>query len=187
MSFQSVEKRVCLQWTLRIFLTVACVAMLAFIFSNSLKTGEQSAAQSSTMVDVVQNVASVVAPNSSIATATGAAYERLHAWVRMVAHFAEFALFGALLVWCVVSYTWRREGLYLALFGVCFVPIVDEFLQVFVADRGAEFCDVCIDVAGGICGTLFAIVVLIAIVCIQGSRRAKKERQTAVAVGAVES
>ena len=174
MSFQTAKKRVCLQWALRIFLTVACVAMLAFIFSNSLKTGTQSLGQSSAMVDVVQNVASVVAPNSAIATATGEAYERLHAWVRMVAHFAEFALFGTLLIWCVVSYTWRKEGLYWAIFGVCVVPIVDEFLQCFVAERGAEFFDVCVDVAGGICGALFAIVVLMAIVCVQSRSKTRK-------------
>ncbi len=170
----ALKKGKVLQWALRIFLTAACTAMLAFIFSNSLKTGEQSVKQSSTMVEVVQNVASVVAPNSSIAKATGEAYDRLHMWVRVFAHFAEFALFGALLLWCIASYTWKKEWLWFSLIGVCCVPMMDESLQYFVADRGVEFYDVCIDVTGGICGILFALIVLLVIVCAIEKRQRKK-------------
>ncbi len=174
MKFKSIKKVTLLQWTLRIALTVSCLAVLVFIFSNSLKTGAQSAQQSSTMVEVVQEVVAVVAPNSAIATATGAAYDRLHMWVRIFAHFAEFSLFGALLLWCVVSYTWKKEGLWLSLVGVCLVPIIDESLQFFVAGRGTEFCDVCVDVAGGIFGILFAIVVLLIILWAIDKKRLKK-------------
>ena len=174
MSFKTRTKGKALQWALRILLAAACAAMLAFIFSNSLKTGEQSVKQSSTMVEVVQNVAAVVAPNSGIATATGAAYDRLHMWVRVFAHFAEFAFFGALLLWCIASYTWKKEWLWLSLIGVCCVPMLDESLQYFVADRGAEFYDVCIDVTGGICGILFALAVLLIIVCVIEKRQRKK-------------
>lgn len=179
MSLKGIKKGEILQWTLRIFLTAACVAMLIFIFSNSLKTGAQSARQSSTMVDVVQDVASVIAPNSPIATATGDAYDRLHAYVRVFAHFAEFALFGALLLWCIASYSWKKEGIWLSLAGVAFVPIVDEVLQYFVADRGTELCDVCVDMAGGVCGLLFAVVVLLLIVSVQNRKRAKMQAKQA--------
>lgn len=144
-------------WTLRIVLTAACVLILCFIFSNSLKTGEQSAAQSVAMVDTVQKVASVVAPNSSVATATGAAYDRLHEFIRAAAHFAEFALLGTLLFWCAASYALKKEILLLPLLGVLTVPMIDECLQYFVADRGAELKDVCMDIAGGVFGLLFAV------------------------------
>lgn len=174
MEFKSIKKETLLQWTLRIVLTASCIAVLVFIFSNSLKTGEQSAQQSSTMVEVVQEVAAIIAPNSAIATATGAAYDRLHTYVRIFAHFAEFALFGALLLWCIVSYTWKREGLWFSLVGVCLVPIIDESLQFFVAGRGTEFCDVCVDVAGGVCGILLAIVVLLIILWAVDKKRLKK-------------
>ena len=176
MEFGVEKKGVILQWTLRIFLTAACVAMLAFIFSNSLKTGEKSAAQSSTMVDVVQNVASVVAPNSGIATATGDAYDRLHSYVRIFAHFIEFAAFGALLLWCVSSYTWKKEGLFGVLIGIFCVPIIDEDLQHFVAGRGAQFSDVCLDISGGVCGMLCAVAVLLIILGVRDKRRRKREQ-----------
>jgi VanZ family protein len=157
------------------------MVMLGFIFSNSLKTGEESSQQSSAMVEVVQEVAAVIAPHSAIATATGAAYDQLHELVRAFAHFAEFALFGALLFWCVASYTWKKEGLLFALAGVFVVPVIDENLQRFAANREAELCDVVVDIVGGISGALFAIVVLIIIVCVEERCRNKRKNVTAKA------
>lgn len=133
--------------------------------------------QSSAMVEVVQEVAAVIAPNSSIANATGESYDRLHSWVRAWAHFSEFALFGALLMWCIVSYMWQEKGMWLSLVGVCVVPLIDESLQYFVVDRGVQFYDVCADVAGGICGILFAIVALLIILSVRGRWQRKKLRR----------
>lgn len=174
MRLKSSKIKATARWVLRVFLTAACIAMLAFIFSNSLKTGEQSTQQSSAVVDTVQDVAAVIAPDSSIATATGEAYERLHVWVRLVAHFFEFSLFGGLLLWCIASYTCQGKGLWCALLGVCLVPMIDESLQHFVAGRGAEFFDVCTDVAGGVCGILFALLVLLFIVSVQDKRQERR-------------
>ena len=66
-----------------------------------MQEGEQSAEKSSEVVKAVQKVAAFFDPNSAIATATGEAYDRLHAAVRNWAHFAEFALLGGLL--CVLG------------------------------------------------------------------------------------
>ena len=157
MRFCWIKKRTLWLWVLRGSLTAACIAMLVFIFSNSLKTGEESAEQSLAVVDTVQKVA----PNSTIATATGSADERLHMIVRSVAHFAEFALLGALLLWCAASYTLEKEGLLISLPLALAVPMIDETLQYFVANRGAEWKDVCIDMAGGVMGIMFALLTVI--------------------------
>lgn len=93
---------------LRILLPIVCVALLAFIFGNSLKTGEQSSKQSSTVVNAVQTVAGWIAPDSALATATGAAYDHLHAWVRVIAHFLEFGALGAAMTWCCLSYSLKK-------------------------------------------------------------------------------
>ena len=45
-------KREWLRLALQIVLTAACVLAVAFIFSNSLKTGEESSEQSSSIVDL---------------------------------------------------------------------------------------------------------------------------------------
>ena len=81
-----------LVWAVRILLSVACVFAVGFIFYNSKQTAVESTQQSSHAVEMVQQVVAVFAPNSSIITATGAEYDKLHAFVRTLAHFSEFAL-----------------------------------------------------------------------------------------------
>ena len=78
---------------LQILLSIACVLMLAFIFSNSLKSAEQSIEQSSHAVEIVQDFVAVFDPDSPIVTATGEAYDLLHEIVRTIAHFAEFIFY----------------------------------------------------------------------------------------------
>ena len=144
-------------WVLRILLTLAFFATLGFIFYKSLQTGEASSEQSSKVVDTVQDAVAIVAPQSPIATAEGEDYEALHALIRSMAHFAEFALLGALGILCALSYTDKKPYVYSPLICVVFVPIADECLQSFVAGRGTEVKDVCIDIAGGMSGIIFAL------------------------------
>lgn len=142
---------------LRILLTLAYLATLGFIFYNSLQTGAKSAEQSSKVVDTVQDAVSVVAPQSPIATATGEDYDALHSLIRSMAHFAEFALLGALGIWCALSYTDKKPFVFFPLIGAVAVPLADETLQRFVADRGSEWKDVFVDIAGGMSGIIFAL------------------------------
>ena len=142
---------------LRIFFPIACIALLAFIFGNSLRTGEESTKQSSTIVAAVQTVAGVIAPGSAIATATGEAYERLHGCVRVIAHFIEFAALGALMVWCCFAYTRKKRYLFIPFALIFLVPIIDETIQLFTKGRGAELFDVLVGTAGGVCGGLAAV------------------------------
>ncbi|MBQ7879648.1 MAG: VanZ family protein [Clostridia bacterium] len=146
---------------LRVALTAACVALVAFIFFNSLRTGDESAAQSNVVTDFVQKVIAFFAPKSWIANATGEAYERLHGYVRTVAHFSEFGLLGALMVWCWRAYT--ADGLCL-LFPMCltlFIPVLDESLQFLTAGRVADISDLFVDTLGGFCGLAFAVIALL--------------------------
>ena len=144
---------------LRILLPIVCVALLTFIFGNSLKTGEQSSRQSTTVVNAVQTVAGWVAPDSAIATATGPAYEHLHGWVRIIAHFLEFAALGAAMTWCTFSYSLKKRYLIFPLLMILIVPAIDESLQTFVQARAAEFKDIGVNTLGGVCGALFAVLV----------------------------
>lgn len=149
--------------TLRVLLPILCLATVIFIFSNSLQTATNSSKQSSTVVAAIQDVASVIAPDSKIATATGEAYDKLHNFVRKLAHFSEFALLGALLCWTYFSYSDEKRGLYIpALVFVC-IPCIDEGLQLFVQGRGASATDVLLDCFGGACGFLFAFLVALGI------------------------
>lgn len=163
-------------FALRIILPMLCVLVLVFIFSQSLQTGEQSAQTSSKVVDTVQEVAQVIAPESKIATATGEAYDKLHADIRTLAHFAEFVLLGAVACGCCLVYTQKKRYWLLGILGLVLVPIIDETLQSFTANRAAEIIDILVDFGGGIVG--FALV----LGCFYGVaywwKRRKNKRET---------
>lgn len=142
---------------LRVVLTIACALVYAWIFSNSLKSGAESSAQSHAVTDAVQGAAQVVAPSSGVATATGKDYDALHSIIRSIAHFAEFALLGALLSWCYLSYT-RQKAFAVIPFGlIVLTPIIDECLQLFTGSRAAEMKDIFLDTGGGFIGAALAL------------------------------
>ena len=150
-------------WIARFALTLACAFVFAWIFSNSLKTGAESSAQSHAVTNAVQSVAQSVAPSSSVATAKGKAYENLHNVIRKIAHFSEFALLGALLIWCYLSYTKDKAFCVLPFGLILLTPIVDECLQTFTGGRGAELADVFLDTVGGFLGALVALLAVWAV------------------------
>ena len=160
------DKNKIIRLIFRIVTTAACVFMLAFIFSNSLQTAEESSAQSHTVVDTVQKVATVIAPESPIATATGEAYDKLHSVIRILAHFLEFTVLGALCCWCWYSYTDKKIFLLAPAGMIIATPMIDELLQTFSSGRASEFFDVCVDVAGGLLGGFFALCTLTIGICI---------------------
>ena len=144
----------------RIATTLACALMLVFIFSNSLQPAETSSQQSSVVVDTIQDVVSAVAPESPIATATGEDYDKLHADVRTIAHFLEFALLGSLFFWCWFTYTNKKITLFIPTVAVVVTPMIDELLQTLSSGRAAEWLDVGVDTLGGFCGGVFALCTL---------------------------
>ncbi|MBQ7923831.1 MAG: VanZ family protein [Clostridia bacterium] len=159
---------------LRVFTTLLCVGLLTWIFSNSLQPAETSSAQSAGVVEIVQEVVSVFAPDSPIATATGEDYDTLHSVIRTLAHFTEFAVLGALFVCCWRSYTAKKAYLALPIAGICVTPVVDELLQTFSDGRAMELADVFVDMLGGACGGVAALFALWAALAIVKKVREKK-------------
>ena len=145
---------------LRILLVVASIIMMLFIFSNSLKAGEESSAQSSEVVEVVQKVAAVIAPDSEIANATGEAYDKLHGAVRVIAHICEFTALGILFSWCASSYTLHKKVQIYPCAAMAGVAVVDEILQSFLPDRAFEFTDILLDIFGGAVGIAVAVLLV---------------------------
>ena len=146
-----------LLWTVRILLSAACAFAVGFILYNSIQTAVESARQSERVVEVVQEVATVVAPNSAIATATGEDYNKLHAAVRTLAHFSEYALLGVLAGWCYRSYTNKKIWLLLPTVGAAVLAVADEYLQTFSEGRGLQVTDMLVDVCGSAVGLVFAL------------------------------
>jgi hypothetical protein len=71
----------------------------------------------------------------------------LPAWVRVVAHFGEYALLAALWVWALAPLLGRRAILLAA--AIAFIyALSDEYHQSFVEGRDADPFDVLADAAG---------------------------------------
>ena len=146
------------KWIGHAVLTALCAFAVGFILYNSLQPAQESAQQSSRIVAMVQRAVAVFAPNSSIVTATGEAYRRLHEVVRTLAHFAEYALLGALGGWCCLSYTSKCVFFAIPAAGTAVVAVADECLQHFTPGRSMQFIDILVDVGGGACGLAFALL-----------------------------
>ena len=163
---------------LKIMLPVLYILTLAFIFGNSLQTGEESAQMSNQVVETVQEVVKIIAPQSPIATATGEDYERLHTSIRVLAHFTEFALLGMLACGCFLVYIQdcgldKRYWLIGAL-SVVIVPCIDEWLQSFTANRAAEWADIWVDLSGGCIGFALILACFYGVVWILQKRKEKQ-------------
>lgn len=164
-------------YVLRVLLPMACLGMLSFIFYNSLQSGAESSARSSSVTAVAQEIIRAVAPESKWATATGEDYELFHALVREFAHGLEFALLGALFCWCYFAYTLSASYFYLPISGVIAVPIVDEWLQTQTVDRVASLSDVMTDTFGGVIGLGFALITVLIGATVYALKKKKGEQR----------
>lgn len=165
-------------WTLRIVLTTLCLLMIGFIISNSLQTSVESTKQSTTVTDKVQDVAGVVAPDSFVATATGAAYDKLQSIIRSIAHFLQFGVLGALVVWCYFSWTMQKKFLFIPFIFMLVFPFFDEFLQNYSSGRAAEWKDIFLDLSGGASGAVFALVSVGFVLWLRFRKRQKRLAKT---------
>ena len=163
-------------WVLRLALLCASIATMIFIFSNSLKSAEESSRQSSNALQVVQKIAMVIAPDSQIANATGPWYDFLHTAIRSMAHFLEFALLGALCSFTIFTYTFSKAWQSGAILSTVAVAVVDECLQLTAISRAFEFADILLDGCGGMVGVAFAVLCVWIGVCVSHKRKVKKEK-----------
>ncbi|MBR7185045.1 MAG: VanZ family protein [Clostridia bacterium] len=118
------------------------MAMLAFIFGNSLQSGADSLAISDT-------VAQIYAPTLE---RIGFGDEQISFLVRKLAHFAEFMLLGFLFSGTARAFSVHRSYL-AAVSSGWLAGAADEFIQRFIDGRSAQVTDVlidCIGVAAGI-------------------------------------
>ncbi len=126
-------------------LLLAIVLTVAFIFSNSLRTPEESMEQSSAVGGFV---AEIFPPDTPLG---GFIAEHL----RKIAHFLEYALLGVECALLVIFYLQKRRFYACLSVPAAFsVAAVDELLQNF-SGRGPALGDVCIDLAGFVFASLF--------------------------------
>lgn len=150
-----------------ILLIAATVGWLCFIFANSLKTAEESSAQSSTVCQIIQ----------STTEAIGLKVKIKEAFVRNLAHFAEFAILNVLfcadlLYFFIIPKKLKMPYLSLSLAASLLMAFIDELIQKFTDGRAADILDVLVDFCGALTGALAVSLILLVIFLIR--RRAAR-------------
>ena len=129
--------------------TLLILANLAFIWGNSLATGEASGDLSGGILAWINGILGL--------DESGA--ELLHLLIRKAAHFTEFACLGALLTWrCGMAGVQLPYLSAMPLLGVMAAACTDETIQIFVEGRGSSLLDVWVDVGGGLAGMIFLLL-----------------------------
>jgi hypothetical protein len=122
-----------------------------FIFSSSAQSGEVSGGISDAVTELV---------NRGL-EGLGLAVRLTGLHIRKLAHFAEFALLGFLMIPALRTYT-RRVAAHIS-WPLCFglaVPVLDEGLQLLVPGRSGQLTDVLLDSSGSCAGILLGLVLL---------------------------
>lgn len=132
------------QYRCLLIISLLTLLIVGFIFSNSLKSGEESNTQSAPLVNWVE---SIFDPYDKIPTST------FNYLVRKAAHITEFSLLGLSLggLMCCVYRLRGRWHIAAVLFGGLATAVADEFIQSFTG-RTSSVTDVLIDFVGVVIG-----------------------------------
>ncbi len=134
---------------------ILTLLLLIFIFSNSLRNGENSDLQSSSVTEFINEVTQSLGIDMTVS----------HSFIRKAAHFCEFALLGLLMFFDLLlsltsffSKSTKQLILCTAISpSISFaVACIDETLQLFSEGRAAQLSDVLLDTCGAICGSIVA-------------------------------
>ena len=127
-------------------LMILCVI---FIYGNSLLSADISSAQSGFVLKFVQKILEAIGLPPALIT------EYI---IRKLAHFCEYALLGFLASTTAQLWYGRlRPRIFMILFWGLFIPVTDEFLQLFVDGRVASVQDIVLDFSGFIFGMMIRI------------------------------
>lgn len=135
-----------------IIIVVLAALFVAFIWGNSVKSQEESSAQSRAVSNFLRQI---LDPAGIIPV------YKFHHFVRKAAHFVEFAVLGGL-IGCMFQAIRSRTGrgfYVLPVIMVVLVAVLDEYIQTFTG-RGNRVSDVLLDCYGGLFG--LGIVLLVA-------------------------
>ena len=111
---------------------ILIILMIVFIISASLQSGQSSGGLSLKIV----NLLAFINPFNDV--------ETFHLFIRKMANFSEYALYGTLLA---LAFRIKSMNKYLNIVLI-FLPFVDEFVQTFVPGRDGNLIVVGIDLSG---------------------------------------
>ena len=133
-------------------MTTLSVLMVCFIWGNSLLPGTESGNLSLTILNFVNTTLRSI----------GIKQEVSHYMIRKAAHFTEHMILGTCFLVTLRAYTKNIfRNICNVLFAGLFVPVIDEFIQLFIDGRGGEIKDVIIDFSGVLTGVILTSIIMI--------------------------
>lgn len=135
---------------LRILLTTLSVAAVAAIFYHSSLSADASTVESDSVLDAVNAFLRSIHLNITLD-------EFL---IRKTAHFVEYFVLGALLMFTVISYlSQHMKSFALALTLGLSVAVTDELIQTFSEGRSCELRDMLLDFSGVLLSSLMILLI----------------------------
>ncbi len=137
------------EFSLKISLLLSFLAVLVFIYANSFRKGSASAEESQGLFALLARFFSFL-PFFT------------HAFLRKLAHFAEYTLLGIhLFFFPSVFGRGRKRECLSALAAGALVALTDELVQAFVPGRGSSLWDCAIDFGGVLFGHVLVLLCFI--------------------------
>ena len=136
----------------RVVFTVALIACIWFIFSNSMAVATVSTGSSGRVLAWMRIILRRLGQ-------PGLAEHLTMHIVRKLAHFCEYTLEGFLLMLCMRVYTRRYvRHISVPMLGGVLTAMADETIQIYSPGRSSQVTDVWLDSAGVLVGILIALV-----------------------------
>lgn len=142
----------------QIFLSILLIVwmIIIFLFSNQTASKSQSVSDGFTL-KLVDCFSTILNKNLD-ASDKAKIVKKLIFFIRKCAHFTEYFILGLLVFLNLDAYHCNRKLLFSILF--CFLyACTDEFHQIFLDGRTANFLDVLIDTFGGFVGSCLVLFI----------------------------
>ncbi len=119
---------------------------ILFIFSNSFQTGEASGNMSAILTVFINRIIKID-------------FDNLHHIIRKLAHFIEYFILAILVIFANNKAPLFNNKFTTIFLFMVLVPLIDEFIQLFIDGRAGTLIDCIIDIAGYALYTLIYLLI----------------------------
>lgn len=138
----------------RRILLIFTILWVAFIFLQSIQTGEVSGNTSGRITLFLVNTLEKIGVQLD--------FQIVSILLRKLAHFTEFFILGVLLHYLYESYNFIiKHTIILSIISGVMIAITDEFIQTFVEGRAGTIVDVGIDTLGILAAFVFYFIIYV--------------------------
>lgn len=129
----------------KIFYLLITIFIVLFIFYNSMQNGESSSEASTAVLNFINDMIK----------AMGLSFKLEGYFIRKLAHFVEFFIFGLFVMLTFKEFTNKTFSIIgFPMFFALFIPVIDEFIQIYSPGRASSVKDVMLDFSGAITGII---------------------------------